>query len=99
MKGDTAMNERIYYSREAEMQAQRARTVMAVAVMVVGMGVGTIMALLFAPKPGRDTREALADSAGHMYENSRESTGKMIESLRKDFDKFRSDVEERLQKA
>lgn len=31
---------------------------------VAGLGLGTIAALLYAPKSGRDTRRAIADSVG-----------------------------------
>lgn len=93
------MNERIYYSREAEMQARRAQIVLALGVMIIGAGIGTVIAILFAPQSGKETRSTLAEGAEAAYKDGRETTTKVVDNLRKEFDKFRHDVEERLQKA
>jgi hypothetical protein len=52
------MNDRIYYSREAAIQAQRERdqerVTLAILVLALGMGLGAALALLFAPKTHSD---------------------------------------------
>jgi len=90
------MNDRVYYSREAEEMAAQQRTVLALIVMLLGLGLGAIVALLFAPRKGDDVRKDIAKNAEHLYDNSRETTGKAFKELQKDFDKLRSDVEDRL---
>jgi gas vesicle protein len=90
------MNDRIYYSREAEDLAAQQRTILALVVMLLGLGLGAIVALLFAPRKGDDVRKDIAKNAEHLYDNSRESTAKALKELQKDFDKLRGDVEDRL---
>jgi len=90
------MNDRVYYSREAEEMAAQQRTVLALIVMLLGLGLGAIVALLFAPRKGDDVRKDIAKNAEHLYDNGRETTGKAFKELQKDFDKLRSDVEDRL---
>ncbi len=54
-------NERIYYSHEAEMYAMRDRTVLAMLFLTFGMGIGAIIALLFAPTTGKAIRHQIAN--------------------------------------
>ena len=90
------MNDRIYNSREAEELAAQQRTILALVVMLLGLGLGAVVALLFAPRKGDDVRKDIAKNAEHFYDNSRESTTKAFKDLQKDFDKLRSEVEDRL---
>lgn len=90
------MNDRIYYSREAEQMAAQQRTILALVVMLLGLGLGAVVALLFAPRKGEDIRNEIAKEAGTIYENGRETTNKTLKELQKDFDKLRGDIEERL---
>jgi gas vesicle protein len=84
------MNERIYYSREAEEQARRERTLLVLAAIAIGVGVGTIFALMFAPQAGRKTREQLGDqleqAASQGLETAsriREDVEQRVEAIRK----------------
>jgi len=90
------MNDRIYYSREAEQMAAQQRTILALIVMLFGLGLGALVALLFAPRKGDDVRKDIANQAETLYDNGRETTGKAFKELQKDFDKLRSEVEDRL---
>jgi gas vesicle protein len=90
------MNERTYYSREAEERAQMERTMLAALVLAFGLGVGAAIMLLFAPRTGEKTRKVLADQVGHVYEKGGEATNSALDGLRKEFDHLRSDVEDRL---
>ena len=58
------MNDRIYYSKEAEELAAQQRTILALVVMLLGLGLGAVVALLFAPRKGDDIRKDIADQAG-----------------------------------
>jgi len=90
------MNDRIYYSREAEQMAAQQRTVLALIVMLLGLGLGAVVALLFAPRKGDEVRKEIANQAENFYESRRENTNKAFKELQKDFDKLRGDVEDRL---
>lgn len=79
------MNERIYYSHEAERQAQRDRTMLALTVLLLGVGIGTAMAMLFAPQSGARTREALGSTAGQT-----------LEGLASEVARLRRDMEDRI---
>ncbi|MFN8375011.1 MAG: YtxH domain-containing protein [Anaerolineae bacterium] len=93
------MNERMYYSREAEQRAQQQRTAMVALVLAMGLGIGALLALLFAPRPGESTRKILGQQVEHAYDNGREVTGTAFESLRKEVERLRSDVEDRVKQA
>jgi len=90
------MNDRIYYSKEAEEIAAQQRTILALTVMLLGLGLGAVVALLFAPRRGDEIRKDIADQAGTLYDSGRETTNKAMKELQKDFDKLRGDVEDRL---
>ena len=93
------MNDRIYYSREAEHRVHQQRMILALFGMALGLSIGGVMALLFAPRSGEENRKALADQFGHVYEQGQDATGSAFENLRKEFDHLRSDVEHRLKDA
>lgn len=90
------MSERTYYSHEAEQRAQQQRAAMALVGMALGMGIGTLLALLFAPRTGPETRRVLGEQVSQVYDNGRVTTGTAVDALRKEFERLRSDVEERL---
>ena len=45
----------------------------------IGGGIGAALALLFAPKPGRELRGDIADAASHGYDRARETVGRVKE--------------------
>jgi gas vesicle protein len=90
------MNDRIYYSRDAEMQAQRERAAAVVIFLAMGLGIGAVLALLFAPKRGEDIRKELGHSLNESLEGGREATNKAIHRLEKDFETLRKRVEDRI---
>jgi gas vesicle protein len=92
------MNDRIYYSHEAEMRANRERTVAIMIFLALGVGVGTILALLFAPKSGEKTRAEIARSMEENFERGGEATATALKQLSKDFADMRKSVEERLER-
>jgi gas vesicle protein len=85
-KGIT-MNDRIYYSRQAEMQANREKTITVILFLAFGIGIGALMALLFAPKSGDKMRKELADTIEERFNTvEKEITrlGKQAEERLKD---------------
>lgn len=57
------MTSRIYYSEEARNRALMERSVIAAVCIALGVTIGTILALLFAPQEGNDTRRELVNKA------------------------------------
>lgn len=79
------MSERIYYSQDAKAQAQR-QTMLAIVLMLsVGVSIGAVLGILFAPDSGEKTREELGSAV--------ESRVKDVESQMKD---LRKQVDDRL---
>lgn len=77
------MNDRIYYSREAEIRAGQQRMMLAVSVLLLGASIGAVIALLFAPRSGENIREALAEQISQTVESGRHTTEKALENLQK----------------
>lgn len=90
------MNDRIYYSREAESQAMRERNTAILAFFVVGITLGTALALLFAPRSGEKTRAEIADAIDEGFREGRKSSAGTVERLEKEFADLRKRLEERL---
>jgi len=90
------MSDRIYYSREAEIRAQRERTMMAIVLLGFGLGVGAIMALLFAPRSGEETRKDITNRIEPQLDHARDVTNTTVENLQRDLTRLRDDMETRL---
>lgn len=86
------MNQRTYYSQEAEMRAQRERTLLVFAFMALGLGIGAALALLFAPKTGEQIRGELA----HTFTGELDAGRDTLHRLEKDVNDLRKKVEDRL---
>jgi gas vesicle protein len=91
------MNERTYYSKEAEERVQRERTMAVLVFMALGLGIGAALALMFAPKRGDQLRKELVDSVEDSVDGGRESAGKAVKRLEKDLGDLRKKVEERIE--
>lgn len=79
------MSERTYYSREAEMRARRDRMMLALIATALGVGLGTVIALILAPQAGEETRNQLG-----------QQVGQVANEVFHGVDRLRSDVGERL---
>lgn len=85
------MSNRKYYSIEAQNQARVERTLIAMCFLGVGLGIGTAIALLFAPQKGDELRDELADRSNSVLKDSR----KVIEQK---WDDVRDGAEEALKR-
>ena len=90
------MNDRIYYSRDAELRASRDRTVAVGVFLVFGLGLGAILALLLAPKSGEQIRHELSHAVSGELAEGREESAKAVRRLEKDLGDLRKNVEDRL---
>ena len=64
------MASRIYYSEEARQRAFVERSVIAAVCIALGVTIGTILALLFAPQEGENTRREIANKAGDFRQDA-----------------------------
>ena len=93
------MNERMYYSHEAAQRAQRERLIIAFFSMVVGAGVAALLALIYAPQRGEETRHELGQHLGQAMTQGRKTANHVAHDVRENADRLREDVEERLEAA
>lgn len=87
------MNDRIYYSREAEMQAMRERNTAILAFLVIGVTIGSVLALLFAPRSGDKTRAEIGDVLEDSFHEGRKASNEAVERLEKEFHELRKRLE------
>lgn len=92
-------NERIYYSHDAEMSAMRNRTMLTLLFLTLGLGIGAVLALLFAPATGKQARNDLANRMGEGLNNGRDAMEPLVKRLEEEFADLRKSVEERLSNA
>ena len=93
-------NNRTYYSHEAEMHAARRNAALIVLALSIGAGVGTAVALLFAPTSGQHTREGLTHGLEHSLEQGISKGHDMVDPtvkrLEKELAELRKSVEDKL---
>jgi gas vesicle protein len=74
-------NDRIYYSHDAEMRAMREMTKSTLLRLMLGLGIGAALALLFAPSSGKKTRADLARTVEEGLNNGREAVEPMVKRV------------------
>ena len=92
------MSERIYYSEQARQKAQQRRTISAIAFMLMGAGIGAVLAMLFAPQEGEEVRSEISNRVGGQVENGLETANHAIASLENKYNDLRSYVDDTLSK-
>ncbi len=91
------MNDRMYYSREAQMQADQEKLVATITFLLVGLALGAIVALLFAPDSGKKIRKNISNTIEGKIESGRDTVAPALDRLEKDFADLRNKVEDRIQ--
>jgi gas vesicle protein len=91
-------NSRTYYSREAESDAIRRITIMAVLWLALGLSVGAVMALLFAPAAGKKTRHSLTRNFEDGLNSGQDAIEPVVKRLEKEMGELRQTLEERVAK-
>ena len=90
------MSDRMYYSRDAEVRASRERLTAILVFLALGVTVGGLLALLFAPQSGHKTRKELASSLEGGLGEGLENTMQTVHRLEKEFAELRKKVENRV---
>jgi hypothetical protein len=87
------MATRIYYSEEAERTAKRQRLVSIIVFSVLGMAMGGILAMLFAPPAKKSRMEKLADEVGDGFKAGRDVTSDALKRLEQEYLNLRDQVD------
>lgn len=89
-------NDRVYYSHDGETHAKREMIALTLLALTLGLGIGAMLALLFAPSSGQKARHDLAKSMGQDWENGRDAVDPMVKRLEEKLSELLKQVEERL---
>lgn len=89
------MHDRMYYSKEAELRAQRERTLMVAIVLLFGLAIGAMLMLLFAPRSGDETRQGIAEAVNEAVERSGEASQTTVKQLSDELKDLRKRIESR----
>lgn len=89
------MRDRMYYSKEAQSRAQRDRLLMVAVVSLLGVAIGAIVMLLFAPRSGDETRQTIANAVGEAVERSGEASQAAVKQLNEELKELRQRLESR----
>jgi gas vesicle protein len=89
-------NERIYYSHDAEIHAVREMTKLMALCLMVGLGIGAGLALLFSPLTGKKVRDDLTRMVGQSWNNGREAVEPMVKRVEKEIGDLQKTAEEHL---
>lgn len=92
------MSDRMYYSREAEERANRERMITIITFLLLGVGIGAALALLFAPRSGERTREQISSTVAETLEQSERNLGETVKQLSRDLLELRKSIEDRIEK-
>ncbi|MEP7290099.1 MAG: YtxH domain-containing protein [Chloroflexota bacterium] len=87
---------RTYYSREAEEKAARDRAASTIIYLLLGVGIGTVLALMLAPNSGEKTRKNLVHSVEGSLNNGRDTVEPTLKRLEKEFADLRKKVDDRI---
>lgn len=77
-------SDRIYYSHDAEIQAMREMNRWLALFLMVGLGIGAALALLFAPKSGKKVRADITKSMEHSLNNGRDAVEPIVKRVEKE---------------
>ena len=89
-------NDRIYYSHDAEAQAMGDRTKSTLVCLMLGLGIGTALALLFAPSSGKKTRAEIAKTVEGGLNSGRQAVEPMVKRAEEELGSLRQNVEEHI---
>jgi len=89
-------SDRVYYSRDAEIHAKREMAAFTLFALTLGLGIGALLALLFAPWSGKKTRHELAKSMGEEWETGRDAVDPLAKRVEERFGELLKNIEERL---
>jgi gas vesicle protein len=87
---------RIYYSHDAELRARRETTITTLLRLILGLSIGAVVALLFAPSSGKKTRADLAKTVEEGLNSGRDAVEPLVKRMEEELGDLRKKVEEQV---
>jgi gas vesicle protein len=87
---------RVYYSHDAELQARREMAKSTLLRLILGLSIGAVAALLFAPSSGKKTRADLAKTVEDGLNSGRDAVEPVVKRMEEELGDLRKRVEERI---
>jgi len=87
-------NNRTFYSHEAEVRSDRKNA----ALVVLALGVGAAIALMFAENTGQKTRENLTHSLEHGVSEGHDMAEPVLKRVEKELAELRQKIEDKVEK-
>lgn len=87
---------RSYYMGDAELEDKGSGIVNMLVFLLLGLGIGAALALLFAPEEGEKTRGKLTDSLESGVKRGSDAGGDALERLEKEYQNLRKEVDKLL---
>lgn len=89
----------LYYTRENQAKENAERTALAVTVLIAGLGIGVVLALLFAPADGKKTRRELERDAKRFERDFSRRAKPVLNDVRETGEDVLESVKDTLEKA
>jgi len=86
-------NDRIYYSHDAEVRSIRDVTKLTLLCLAFGLGIGAVLALLFAPASGKRSRANFVKTVEEGMATGREAVEPVVKRIEEDFGDLRHHFE------
>ena len=87
---------RIYYSHDAELRARRETNITTALRLILGLSIGAVVALLFAPSSGKKTRADLAQTVEEGLNSGRDAVEPLVKRMEEELGDLRKKVEEQV---
>ncbi len=92
------MIDRVYYSKETENLARRQQMVGNLAFLMLGLGAGATIAMLFAPEKGEKVRQLVSSALEEGFTRGRETTEELLDHVGKEYPDIYEKIKDGLSK-
>ncbi|WP_202978707.1 YtxH domain-containing protein [Aggregatilinea lenta] len=84
---------RSYYMGDAELETKSSGVVNMLVFLLLGLGIGAALALLFAPDEGEKTRERITDSLDSGVKATSDAGNDALDRLEKEYQNLRKEMD------
>jgi hypothetical protein len=93
---DYTISDLSYRDREAIMRANQEKIVSALPLILLALGVGVVLAVLFNPGYGEQNRKSIQHAVEDRFAHKNETPSSALKRLEKEFSELRHKVEDRI---